>query len=659
MASRKPNRAVKLFGTIVPEAKARILRAGPLTAVLDNGALRYMRLNDVEVLRAIAFLVRDENWGTFTPEIGKLAVKQGKVGFEVSYEARCGDARRALTYKARITATADGGLRFDATALPHTDFLTNRTGFVVLHPLKGVAGCPVEILHVDGRKVKDQFPAIVDPVQPFYDIRALSHQVMPGVWATCRMEGDTFEMEDHRNWTDASFKTYVRPLALPWPYTLPAGSEIKQSVSLTFSGKVPKAKAASAGKPVVVDVGRAGGLGVPKIGLGVGAEEADAAIAAADLIKAAEPQILVCQVDARQGNGLSVLRRYRRLADTTGADVVLEIILPGQQAPEIELGRIARDVNDSGVVPAAIAVSPAADLKAVLPGSRGPRVPELADIYRAARAAFPGIPLGGGMFSYFTEFNRKRPPADMLDFVTHTTCPIVHAADDISVMETLESLPYVIQSTKAFIGRTPYRVGPSAIAARDNPYGAATAPNPNNNRICLARMDPRQRGLFGAAWTLGYVAAFAYGGIEVVTMGAPTGPAGIIHRRMDYPQPYFDDLKGPAVYPVYHVIAGLAAALGHKLVAVKSSDPAAVAALAYRSTKGPVLWLANLTDGEQSVKIGGLGKAAMALHLLDEDSFQTATTDPDFLEKPGKKLRSAGSVKLGAYAVARLSPARK
>jgi len=659
MPAKKPNRAIKLFGTAVPDSKGRLLRAGPLSAILDHGALRYIRLNDVEVLRAIAFLVRDENWGTFSPEIAKLAVKQGKSGFEVSYEARCADAKRALTYKAHITATADGTLRFDATALPHTDFLTNRTGFVVLHPLKGVAGRPVEILHVDGRKVKDEFPAVINPVQPFYDIRALSHEALPGVWATCRMEGDTFEMEDHRNWTDASFKTYVRPLALPWPYTLPAGSEIKQAVSLSFSGKLPKPKAAAGGKAVAVDVGRAGSLGLPKIGLGVGAEEADAAIAAAELIKVAEPQIIVCQVDGRQGNGLSVLRRYRRLADATGADVVLEIILPGQQAPEIELGRIARDVNDSGIVPAAIAVSPAADLKGVLPGSRGPRVPELADIYRAARAAFPGIPLGGGMFSFFTELNRKRPPADMLDFVTHTSCPIVHAPDDISVMETLESLPYVIQSTRSFIGRTPYRVGPSAIPARDNPYGASTASNPNNQRVCLAKMDPRQRGLFGAAWTLGYVAAFAYGGIEAVTMAAPTGPAGIIYRRTDYPQPYFDDLTGPAVYPLYHVLAGLGRALGHKLMAAKSGDPSTIACLAYRDSKDPVLWLANLTGSEQSVKIGGLGKAAMALHLLDEDSFQAATTDPAWLEKPGRKLRSAGSVKLGPYAVARLSPARK
>jgi hypothetical protein len=659
MRIKQPPRAIKLFGTAAPESKGRRLAVGPLSAMLDNGALRYIRLNDVEVLRAIAFLVRDENWGTFTPEIANLTVKQGKKGFEVSYEARCADANRALTYRAHIVGTAEGELRFDATALPHTDFLTNRTGFVVLHPLKGVAGRPVEILHVDGRKVKDKFPAIVNPLQPFYDIRALTHEVVPGVFATCRMEGDTFEMEDHRNWTDASFKTYVRPLALPWPYALPAGSEIKQSVSLTFSGKLPKPKAAGGAKKIEIQVGRASSKSMPKIGLGVPSEEADAALAAAELIRAAEPQLLVCQVDGRQGNGSAMLRRYRRLADATGSDVVLEVVLPGQQAPEIELARIARDVSDSGMVPAAIAVSPAADLRGVLPGSRGPKVPELADIYRAARTAFPGIPLGGGMFSFFTELNRKRPPAELLDFVTHTTCSAVHAADDLSVMETLEALPYVIESTRGFIGGKPYRVGPSGIGTRDNPYGAGTAPNPNNQRVCLAKMDPRQRGLFAAAWALGYIAAFARGGIEAVSIGAPTGPMGIIYRHTDYPQPHFDDLKGPTVYPLYHVIAGLAAAAGSKQVAATSADPAAVAVVAHRDTSGPALWLANLTGSDQAVKITGLGEGAATLHLLDEKSFVAVTTDPAFLQKPGEKLRRASSLTLAPYAVARVAPTRR
>ncbi len=66
-------------------------------------------------------------------------------------------------------------------------------------------------------------PDLIDPWQPFKDMRAITHTVRPGLTAECRMEGDTFEMEDQRNWSDASYKTYVRPLALPWPYVLPCG----------------------------------------------------------------------------------------------------------------------------------------------------------------------------------------------------------------------------------------------------------------------------------------------------------------------------------------------------------------------------------------------------------------------------------------------------
>src|SRR5215510_16575296 len=116
MPAKKPNRPIKLFGTAVPDSKGRLLKAGPLSVLLDNGALRYVRLNDIEVLRAIAFLVRDENWGTFTPDIRNLTVKQSKSGFEVSYEGHCADSKRALTYRAHIVAGADGNLRFEATA---------------------------------------------------------------------------------------------------------------------------------------------------------------------------------------------------------------------------------------------------------------------------------------------------------------------------------------------------------------------------------------------------------------------------------------------------------------------------------------------------------------------------------------------------------------
>ena len=77
MAKSSISRAVKLVGTETPDGKRRELRAGPLTAVLDNGALRYIRHGGAEVLRGIAYLVRDKNWGTYAPAIEHLKVRQG------------------------------------------------------------------------------------------------------------------------------------------------------------------------------------------------------------------------------------------------------------------------------------------------------------------------------------------------------------------------------------------------------------------------------------------------------------------------------------------------------------------------------------------------------------------------------------------------------
>ena len=65
-------------GTDVPDSarSSRVLRAGPLTVELDSGNLRYIRIGGVEVLRALAFLVRDENWGTYVPRIDDLRVEE-------------------------------------------------------------------------------------------------------------------------------------------------------------------------------------------------------------------------------------------------------------------------------------------------------------------------------------------------------------------------------------------------------------------------------------------------------------------------------------------------------------------------------------------------------------------------------------------------------
>jgi len=651
MNAKSASRAIKLCGTEQPDVVGKVLKAGAMRVEFDNGQLRYLRVDGVEVLRAIGFLVRDENWGTYVPKISNLKIDQRAEGFSISFHAVCRRPGQEIAYDAAIEGRANS-LEFTGTAVPKTDFLTARTGFVVLHPLKGVAGCPVTVEHVDGKFVDSKFPAMVDPVQPFLDIRALTHEVLPGLKATVRMEGDTWEMEDHRNWTDASFKTYVRPLALPWPYTLKAGETIRQSIKVTLSGSAKGGAKGAASGEIEVKLGSASRDSLVPVGLGVPAEEVDHAVKRLDLLKLAGPRVLQCHFDPREKHGLEQLYGYRVLSEQTGADAILEIVVASLDRYAEELKDVSAMVARSGLKLSGVAVCPVGDLKSVLPGGPRPPAPKLEDLYAATRAAFPGIKIGGGMFSFFTELNRKHPPAKLLDFVMNTTCPIVHAADDRSVMETLEALPFQVQTARSFIGQKPYRVGPSAIGCRDNPHGKTFTPNPNNERVCLAKMDPRQRGLFAAAWTLGYIATFARAGIQALTIGAPTGPLGIIYRETDYKQPWFDEVSSAAVYPLFHVIAGITRGAGRKLVAAACSDNQKVGVLAYRGNGGTTLWLANLTAGEQSVQIGGTKGAAFGT-TLDEDSFETAVSDPHGFQKGWKPMKSA--VTLRPYAVAIVS----
>ena len=296
-----------------------------------------------------------------------------------------------------------------------------------------------------------------------------------GLWATCRMEGDTFEMEDQRNWTDASYKTYVRPLALPWGYTLAKGSRHEQSVRLSFTGRRSGEGNASASGVIAIELGQGLPLRMPELGVALPNEEIEAASAAVDALRALSARFLVCHADISDSAALSEFETIRQVAEAAAAKIVLEVVVPDEADVRASLEEVATAAKRARLEIDAVVVSSAADLKSWQPGAKRPEKPTVEDIAAAAREVFPGVKLGGGMLSTFTELNRKRPKAALFDFITHTTCSIVHASDDRSVMETLETLPAIIASTRAMIGEKPYRIGPSAIAARMNPYGKGVA----------------------------------------------------------------------------------------------------------------------------------------------------------------------------------------
>lgn len=254
------------------------------------------------------------------------------------------------------------------------------------------------------------------------------------------------------------------------------------------------------------------------------------------------------------------------------------------------MAQFAAMVGQAGLDLDTLFVCPSADRQSTPPGSKWPECPALSDVYAAARVAFPGLRLGGGMMSYFTELNRKRVPPDQLNYVSHSTNPIVHAADDLSVMQTFEALRHVVNSTRAIYGNKPYRIGPSTIAMRQNPYGSATKDNPAGSRIPMANVDPRHNGQFGAAWTLAYAATVAPAALDVLTLSTLAGPFGLVAGEGEASA--MGELR-----PLARVLARLASLSHQPLYAVETSRPDAVLGLASQKR----LLLANITGAEQTL----------------------------------------------------------
>lgn len=538
--------ALGLYGTVEPPAAGRSFRRGAASFTLEAGALRHIRLDGTELLRAISFPVRDRDWGTLAPEMSDLTITETPealcLGFTATF--RAGAAELPVAFAITLS---DRALEVTARGRSRGAFTTNRAGFTVLHPILGLAGAPVRVEHGDGRVEAAALPLLIAPWQPFQDIRALTHRVATSAGALeveCRLEGDSFEMEDQRQWGDASYKTYNRPLALPWPYCIADGEEIGQAVRLSWTPvSVPAAAPALPAAPA--------GARFPETALVLTAAEARRAVTRPADLAAIGPQRILCHLDTAAGQGLAELEAFAALQKLHPAAYDLELIArcpPGGDLDQ-EFAGYAEWVAQAGLRPASVMVCPSVDRQSTPPGSDWPACPPLEQVHRAARRAFgAGMTMGGGMASFFPELNRKRPPVALLDFATHGLSPIVHAADDVSVVEGLEAVPFILASARAILGDLPYRFGPSTIAMRQNPYGSRTIPNPDRIRICMSDDDPRQDGAFAAAWTLGLAACLGAGGVEVWTPAALYGPRGL----------YRDDGTARPLAAVVARLAGLA-----------------------------------------------------------------------------------------------------
>ncbi len=509
-----PADPLSLYGTPEPLPVRRLLRAGPLSAVLENGNLRDIRFAGIEIVRAVNYLARDEAWGTMAATLADLAVAETPTAFDVRYSGCCEGPGGRFRYAMHIRGEALGRLLLEADGEALSDFHTNRTGFVVLHPAEAAGGALV-IRHSDGSEEQTTFPRNVSPDQPAFDIAALTQRPVDGLAVTVAMEGEAFEMEDQRNWSDASFKTYVRPLSKPRPYVIPKGGIDRQRIVVSVEGTPPVAQAAASDGALRVELGEPHGR-MPDVALFIDDSPVD--VTGRFFADLAQRQIVRLWPDGRFAG-----------APLAGLPVAVELVMAARD-PGAEAQAVRQHLAAAGVRPAALLVAPEREFRTRPSGTLPAGEQTTGALVAALRSAGFSCPIGAGTPSNFTEFNRNPPERDC-DFVFFGIAANVHAADDLSVMETLETYPALIESAGALLPGKPIWLGPLTIGSRHNPYGAAVAPNPDGGRIACAREDPRQGALFGACFAAAAAAVAAGAGVAQLTVAAASGPFGL--RRPD------------------------------------------------------------------------------------------------------------------------------
>ena len=563
--------ALALFGTTQPVAPARRLKAGPLSCEFSDGQLRNVRWGEVEIVRGLSYLLRDQNWGTVPATIDDEVVKESAESFELRFRLRMVTPSGQLNATAHLHGRSDGQLVFEVRATASAAMETNRCGLVILHPASA-AGRELRVEHTGGGFSELRFPLEISPSQPVFDIRALSYSPADGLKLQLRLEADLpgdpagkFEMEDQRNWSDASFKTYVASLLDPWPYGLPAGQELVQRVSVSVQGPAQQGAARGDAK-AAVSFGATSQRVMPAIGVGIppGLSRASADEVAA--LRSLAAGWWLVEADLRDTALAADLAAVVACRFGLAAQVQLDAIAPESATPQQAASMAAELCQRAGLSVDAVRLLAAPYLKSFQPSDRWPELAPLEDYANAARQAFPRALVGGGMYTSFTELNRKRQSAQGLDFIGHLSCPTVHAPEDQSVMQTIECLPHIVHSVHSLWPGLAYRLGPSSIAPRRNPYGETTAANPRGERLALAAVDPRHGAQFGAAWTVAYAAAVAALGLEVLALHDSHGSSGPMAAGRD-------GAAGRSTVPAWWALGRLAKAAGARWIPMQNLPP--------------------------------------------------------------------------------------
>lgn len=494
--------AVETFGT------------GRIQARLSDCDLRDVRVSGVQVAQRIYLAVRDQVWDTVPPVLESTDYRASDTTAAFEWSARYSDGE--IDYRQKTTYHADAEddtlvCRFDGVA--QRDYRYDRIGICILID-QDFAGQPFRALLAGATVAEGTLSRTVAP-QPLIDgelhpylgpFDVFEVTAPSGETVRYAFEGDVFELEDQRNWTDASFKIYSTPLEAGWPLDAVAGQAFGQSVAISVS-KAPAGTRAAArsvqGSPTL-KIGGPLGSTLPRIGVRLTADDSLLERQSALLGRTHLDHVRVdLHLDA---DWRTALQRAVSVSERTGVAV--------------EAGVHLDQPDPAAMVALAGAVHglPLARLLLFRNGSPCSDGALAAQVRRHLDGALPSVPLFVGTDTHFADINRFRPDMTGADGVVFPVIPTVHAIDDEAVLDNVRAQPAVVASSKELYAGLPVAISPVTL----RPLFNAWSDDPDG-RSSEAPPDPRQFGRFATVWTLGSVKQLAAAGSEAVTYHESVG----------------------------------------------------------------------------------------------------------------------------------------
>lgn len=628
-------------GTGKPQAERIALRAGKLSLVYEDGKIRYVSAGGQEILRGVYAAVRDHNWDTIPFTLRDVVTEVNADSFRIAFTSDHHKGGIRFVWRGEIAGTADSTIRFSFDGEALTAFQRNRIGFCVLHPMS-LAGAPLDIEHVDGAVEPGAFPDSISPHQPYVNIRAVRHQVVPDVTAEVRMEGDTFEMEDQRNWSDASYKTYCTDLSLPMPVLVEVGTKVQQTITVRLIGDADHVPLVKQGNVLHIDPSQR--WRIPFIGLSMATHGDD--LSERDYERLAALGLSHFRHELYFTDDMED-RLYEAVEDANALEIDLEVVAHFGENLREELARLykALDEFDHGDI-------------FVLVWQIGTLVtpPDTFRLVKAALDDLQGVYPVMGTDANFTELNRQPPPVGLTERVWYATNPQVHAFDNATLIETFPAMAAVAANARRLSGAA-VLVSRATLKQQWNPHAVSTDEIAAETHQLPFNVDVRQPSLFAAGWVIGAVDALARGGAESVTFFETTGWLGVMEREGGSPLPdHFYSTPG-AVFPVYHALADVGEFFEGRVLSAQSSQPLVFNGLALREGSRWRVLLANHTVEAQTVTITGLD-GRWELKMLDKTNAAFALTEPEAYRAAAGQIIEAGDgglrVELRPYALARL-----